>query len=268
MEDGKIEITYKIKTSPLITMFKIEGNKKFSTKDLQECLVIADGDRLNSKALSQSVENLRKFYYEKGYTDAKISLPAVVPDGKGGVIVTVMIEENLRLKVNDVTFEGNTVYTAGELRSVMFNRYSYWNILPFINDFLNAGLLDRKELETDRARVRELYYNKGYLDFKIKDIKITPTADDPEFVDLHFIVEEGSPYVIEQVTLSGNVQLSSETLQKAVLLKAGDTFSFANENGTLQAISAMYEAYRAVEKDELLRLAKEKRKQWHIRNVQ
>ena len=242
MEDGRIEIIYKIKTSPVITMFKIEGNKKFSTKDLQECLVIADGDRLSSKALSQSVENLRKFYYEKGYTDAKISLPAVVPDGKGGVIVTVLIEENLRLKVNDVTFEGNSVYTPGELRSVMFNRYSYWNIVPFINDFLNFGLLDRKELETDRARLRELYYNKGYLDFKIKDIKITPTPDDPEFVDLHFIVEEGSPYVIEQVTVSGNVQISAETLQKAILLKAGDTFSFANENGTLQAISAIYDA--------------------------
>ena len=242
MENGKIEIIYKVKPSPVITMFKLEGNKKFSTKDLQECLVIADGDRLNSKALSQSVENLRKFYQSKGYKDAKITLPAVIPDGKGGVVVTVVIEENLRLKVNDVTFEGNTVFSAGDLSSVMFNRYSYWNLIPFVNDFLNYGLLDRKELETDRARLRELYYNKGYLDFKIKDIKITPTADDPEFVDLHFIIEEGEPYVVEQISVSGNVQLPSDVLQKAVMLKAGDTFSLAKENGTLQAINALYDA--------------------------
>lgn len=36
----------------------------------------------------------------------------------------------------------------------------------------------------------------------------------------------------------------------------------ADEVAAFEAISAMYEAYRAVEKDELLRLAKEKRKQW------
>ena len=35
LPDGKIEITYKITPSPLISVFRIEGNKKFSTKDLQ-----------------------------------------------------------------------------------------------------------------------------------------------------------------------------------------------------------------------------------------
>jgi len=196
MPDGKIEIIYKIKPSPVISVFKIEGNKKFSTKDLQGCLELADGDRLNSGALSRTVENIRKFYLEKVYSYAVIQLPAVLPDGKGGVIVTVKIEENLRLKVHDVTFEGVTAVKERTLRSALFNSYSYWNLVPFINDYLNYGLLDRAELETDRARLRELYYNKGYLDFKVKDIKITPTADDPEFVDLHFIIGDAEPYTV------------------------------------------------------------------------
>ena len=242
MPDGKIEIIYKITPSPIISVFKIEGNEKFSTKDLQECLVIADGDRLSSRALSQSVENLRKFYQEKGYSDAVISLPATIPDGNGGVIVTVKIEENLRLKVNDVTFEGVTVFKERELRSAMYNSYSYWNLLPFINDFLNHGLLDRNELETDRARLRTLYFNKGYLDFKVKDIKLTPTADDPEFVDLHFIVEEGEPYIVDKVTVSGNEKLSSERLLPLVRLKSGEVYSQASRDDTIRTISAVYDA--------------------------
>ena len=242
LPDGKIEIIYKIKPSPVISSFKIEGNKKFSTQDLQDCLEIADGDRLNSGALSKSVENIRKFYLEKGYSDAVISMPAVLPDGKGGVIVTVKIEENLRLKVNDVTFEGVTAFKERELRSVMFNSYSYWNLVPFINDYLNHGLLDRSELETDRARLRELYYNKGFLDFKVKDIKIAPTADDPEYVDIHFIIEEGEPYTVEKVSVSGSERIKAEELMPLLQLKAGDVFSQDAETASIRAISALYDA--------------------------
>ena len=242
LPDGTVEVVFKIKPSPVISMFKLEGNKKFSTRDLQECLEIADGDRLSSKALSKSVENLRKYYIDRGYTDVQIGLPAILPDGNGGVIVTVTIEENLRLKVNDVTFEGVTAFSESELRSVMYNRYSYWNLLPFINDFLNHGLLDRQELETDCARLRELYYNKGYLDFKVADIKITPTADDPEFVDLHFIIEEGEPYVVEKVSIEGNSQVATEIIAPLIRLTAGETFSQAAETATIQAISAIYDA--------------------------
>ena len=242
MPDGKIEITYKITPSPVISIFKIEGNKKFSTRDLQPSLLIVDGERLNSKALSQSVENLRKFYHSKGYTDVLIPPPAVVPDNQGGVIVTVRIEENLRLKVNNVTFEGNTAYSERELKSVLFNRYSLWNIVPFVNDHLNQGMLDRKELETDRARLRELYYNKGFLDFKVKDVKITQSSDDPEFVDLHFILEEGKPSVVDKVTVSGSSAVKGEVLLAMSQLKNGDVYSLEKENATIKAMSALYDA--------------------------
>ncbi|MBE6378262.1 MAG: outer membrane protein assembly factor BamA [Lentisphaerae bacterium] len=241
LPDGKIEITYKITPSPLISVFRIEGNKKFSTKDLQGELTIADGERLSSRALSQSVENLRKFYHGKGYTDVRIPPPEVKPDGKGGVTVTLKIEENLRLKVNNVTFEGNTAYSARELRQVLFNRYSLWNIVPFVNDHLNQGMLDRKELDADRARVRELYYNKGFLDFKVKDVKITQTSDDPEFVDLHFILEEGKPYTVDKITISGNNVIKNEIIEGQIMLKSGEIYSLEKENATIKAIGALYD---------------------------
>ena len=242
LPDGTVEVIYKIKPSPVISVFKLEGNKKFSTRDLQECLEIADGDRLSSKALSKTVENLRKYYADHGYNDAKIGLPAVLPDGSGGVIVTVTIEENLRLKVNDVTFEGISVFDESDLRAVMFNRYSYWNWLPFINDYLNYGLLNREELETDKARLREMYYDRGYLDFKVNDIRMTPDTDDPEFVNLHLVVEEGEPYAVEQVSVSGNSQLATEILLPMIRLKTGENFSLAQENASIQAIRALYDA--------------------------
>ncbi|MCI5780059.1 MAG: outer membrane protein assembly factor BamA [Lentisphaeria bacterium] len=240
--DGKVDVIYRVTPSPVISIFKIEGNKKFSTKDLQKCLKLADGDRLNSRALSESIEELRKFYIEKGYTDVRIDPPAVVPDGKGGVIVTVRITENLRLKVHDVNFEGVTVFKPGELRDAMYNRFSYWNWVPFINDYLNQGLLDRGELETDRARLRELYHNKGYLDFKILDITITPLEKDPEYVDLTVKVEEGAPYTVDKVTVSGATAIPAEELMPLIRLAADKTYSLADETQSVRRIGAVYDA--------------------------
>ena len=240
--DGKIDVTYRVTPSPVISIFKIEGNKKFSTKDLQGCLKLADGDRLNSRALSESIEAMRKFYIEKGYTEVRIDPPAVVPDGKSGVMVTVVIVENLRLKVHDVTFSGVTVFSEGELRSVMFNHFSYWNWVPFINDFLNQGLLDRKELDTDQARIRELYHDKGYLDFKVTEVKVTPLEDDPEYVDIAITVEEGEPYTVDKVSISGNTAIPAEELMPLVRLADGKVFSRADEAQSVRRMSAVYDS--------------------------
>ncbi|MBE6399465.1 MAG: outer membrane protein assembly factor BamA [Lentisphaerae bacterium] len=241
-KDGKINLVYRIKPSPVISVFKLAGNKKFSTKDLQKCLKIADGDRLNSRALSESIEELRKFYIGKGYTDVRIAPPTVVPDGKGGVIVTVTIEENLRLKVHEVRFEGVEVFKERDLRAVMFNRFSYWNWVPFVSKYLNSGLLDRNELVTDRARLRELYHDKGYLDFKIKDIKINPLADDPEYVDLTVMIEEGKPYTLDKITISGTNDIDAKELMPLVKMAAGEVYSLAKETASVKAMMALYDA--------------------------
>ena len=240
-KDGKIHIVYKIKPSPVISIFKIEGNKKFSTADLQKSLLLADGDRLNSKALSDSIEKLRDFYISKGYSDVRIPPPAVVPDGQGGVIVTLKIEENLRLKVNDVNFEGITVFSPRELRSVMYNSYSYWNLVPFINDYLNEGLLSRTELETDRARMREMYHEKGYLDFKITDIKMTPKADDPEYINLDIKIEEGKPYTVDKVSVSGNTALPEKELLSLLKIVPGKVYAKSDENASVKALNMLYD---------------------------
>ena len=144
--DGKVVVIFKIKPSPVISMLKITGNAKFSTKDLLKNFTVTEGDRLSSRNLNETLENLRKFYIGKGYNDVRIPPPSMLPDGKGGVIVTIKIEENLRLKVNKVSFEGAKVFSERELRNVLANSYSYWTLLPFINDYLNNGLLQKEEL--------------------------------------------------------------------------------------------------------------------------
>ena len=76
MPDGKIEIIYRIKPSPVISLFRIEGNKKFDTKDLQDSLLIADGASTEAELIVEKNRNGKigtvklNFYPSKMYFEA------------------------------------------------------------------------------------------------------------------------------------------------------------------------------------------------------
>jgi outer membrane protein insertion porin family len=82
-------------------------------------------------------------------------VPQIIHAPDGTIELTFMIEENLRLKVNDVLFEGATRFSLWDLRHSVANQFSFWNWLPLINDYLHFGIFDRSEIELDKARLRE-----------------------------------------------------------------------------------------------------------------
>ena len=237
---GKVQIVFKVRLKPRISKLKLVGNVKFSTHDLSKELTLAEGALLNDLELRKTLNNLRKFYHDKGYKDVNIGF-AQVPDGPGRAALTIKIQENLRLKVDDVTFEGAEKFSQWDLRHSISNQFSYLNYLPFLNDFFNHGLLDRGELELDKARLRDKYHDEGYLDFKIEDMKLTPDPKDPEYVDINFKVHEGQPYTVGTIAVSGNTTFETPVLLGHVLLQTGKTFSRAKEEASCRAIASLYD---------------------------
>ncbi len=241
LEGDKVRVTFKLKMRPRVAEVRFRGNVKYSTADLSKEISVVSGGILNDVALRESAQKLRTFYVDKGYTDNKVT-PEVLPNEDGSVTLTFLIEENLKLRVNDVAFENTTVFSQWDLQHSIANQYSYFNWIPFVNDFLNYGLLDRRELDIDRARLREKYHDKGYLDFKIDELVMTPETDDPEFVNLTFKITEGEPYKVGTQTIVGNTAFSEEELAQLLLQKSDDVFSSSVEAATAKAISARYGA--------------------------
>ena len=234
-----VDVTFFLKLKERIAKVEIRGNKKFSTGDLGKLITIPEGGLLNSAELRKSAAALRKFYHDRGYRDATVT-PLFIPRGNDTVVV-FQIEEKLRLKVGKVRFEGAKLFSAFELKHSIANAFSFFNYLPFINDYLNFGLFDRHELAADRARLREKYHNKGYLDFRILSVGQTPDPKDPEYVDLLFKVEEGKPYTVGTVTLAGNTIFKNEVLQRYITLKEKKPFSLAQETASVNALTRLYE---------------------------
>ena len=224
-------------------MSKIEfaGNVKFQAHELGKELTLHQGMLFSDKELLQSTRNLRKFYQDRGYLEAKIQLPHIVTAPDGTVSVTFVIEENLRLKVNDVVFEGTTKFSQWDLRHSIANRYNFVNAIPWLRDYIHLGMLDRTELELDKARLRDKYHDEGYLDFKVEDVTVKPTQENPELVDLSFKIKEGSPYKVGKVAVQGNTLFKNEELVPYIRLIENNTFRRGDEERSVRGIISLYE---------------------------
>ncbi|MDD5729138.1 MAG: outer membrane protein assembly factor BamA, partial [Victivallales bacterium] len=208
----QVEIIVKLKVKPRVNKISFEGNRKFPTKDLKLNVVLDSGVPLNDNKLRISANRLRAFYRDKGYNDAQIA-PVIKSLGKDKVDVIFKIDEKLRLKINNVTFTGVQEFSSWTLKNAIANRHSY------LSRFLEVGLLDRPELEKDKARLRKLFWGKGYLDFKVKEVKITHEKDNPEYVDVNFDVYEGKPYKVGKITLLGNQVFKTNELMPLLRIR-------------------------------------------------
>lgn len=233
-KDGKYNITFKLKLHARVSEVIFDGNQKFETADLAKLVNIAADAPLNERNLRDGAAALREFYRDKGYYDAEIS--PLLERGKDNTVKVIFkIKENLKLKVNDVFFAGSNVYSAWTLRHALANQYSYFNWIGF----LNLGLLDREALEVDKVRLRDMYWNKGYLDFKIKSLKIAADESDPEFVNLYFELDEGKPYTVSAIKTEGAKSFSADEIKALAPIAIGSTFDYRSENAAKSAILAL-----------------------------
>lgn len=234
LADGKINVVLKLRARPRVKKFVFSGNKKFSTVDLQKEISLVEDMPLNDNKLRLSANKLRAFYKGKGYNEAQVSTQ-LKPLGKGWIEVVFKIKEHLRLKVDNVKFVGATVYSQWTLKNAIANRHSYLSWL------FDVGLFNKAELKNDKLRLRELYWNKGYLDFKVKKITIVPDRKDPEYINITFYIYEGKPYKIAKISLAGNKVYPTRELLPLLNLAKGQVFDNLKVNQAKKNIAAKYE---------------------------
>ncbi|OQA86334.1 MAG: Outer membrane protein assembly factor BamA precursor [Lentisphaerae bacterium ADurb.Bin242] len=241
--DGKIDIIFKLLPKPVVSEIRFEGNKKYPDKKLMEEVKVVPNVPLNDMTLRNSADALRKFYAGKGLNDALVE-PVFEKIDANHIRVIFKIKENLRLRVGDVSFKtvkgGEiTVYKPDELRDHLANRSSFFSH-PWFSWAFDYGLLDREELGRDKIRLRDLYWKKGYLDFKITDVQIAEASSNPEIANITFVVEEGEPYKVGKITFTGTQRFKPDELAGLIPMKPGQTYSNETERASADLIDHKY----------------------------
>jgi outer membrane protein insertion porin family len=146
--------------------------------------------------------------------------------------VTFVVNEGPRVRVVEIQFEGNQIFSDGKLRSQM----KYVQESGLITRLRSRDILDREKLDFDLRRVTFYMRSKGYLQARTGEPRVEGLGPRRTgfFLPLPFLssvdeglrvtvpVSEGKLYRIGSIKIEGNSIYSEQVIQNVIGLKSGD----------------------------------------------
>ena len=206
VEDGAVRLTFVVIEKNLVREIAFIGNRGLPDSRLVGELGFKKGDYLDTILAESAVETLTQAYRKKGFVSAKVELNrAKLPLGR----VEYVIDEGARTKVAAIRFRGNNQLPTSDLRKVLKTKKRTL--------FLWPADLDSDLVDKDIVRLQEAYQRKAFLNAGItSQVEFSP---DKKKAYVTFVVDEGPPYIVNQIALHGNTFLDEQILRQDLKLR-------------------------------------------------
>lgn len=221
--------------APIINDIQAVGNRRLNDDEIAQ--IVADtrllaGTPVDEFQVDRAIRAIEERYRSKGYFNVDVTLDEKELADSG--IVLLRIREGERIRVTDIRFEGNTSYTARQLRPELNTKTA---------GVFERGPVDDEVLTRDVAALVTFYRDRGYLDVRT-DFKITPSPNGKEAI-VTFLVEEGPLYTLRAVRLREiegipEGTFTSEQIVGLMEIKPGDAFALRDVTRSLEAVRRAY----------------------------
>ena len=226
--DEGLSLTILVKENFILGDLSYDGNKKIKDRKFEDEVSLSKGQRLRPNTLHETAKKIKELYEEKGYLNAEINPVLEIPveestlfDGRAKDLVRNVvfnIQENDKIKIGKIIFEGNESYSDLRLRWTMKETkqqrwYMFWR-----------STFDDKKFDEDLNLVSTYYRNKGYRDFRIVSDTIQ-FSENKKMLNLVVTVDEGPQYKYRHFSWEGMTLFDEEMLQRSLGLESGDQYS-------------------------------------------
>ena len=249
---GKVRLIVTVTERPKVSEFAFEGNTKLSTTTIKEKLDTAGIPLKRNVPLRESdVQRIKRAikdaYEAEGFASAEI-VPEVEEVGANLRKVTFRVDEGVKVKIGEINFEGNEVYSDGRLRGAMkkikekslfrmFSKKTVWN---------------KENWGEDSENVKKYYLNRGYKDVVVGEPKVELVARNPEgetqkkkkFRAVVAVpVQEGGRFKLGSLRLSGNTVFPEDRLRRLYEVEGGgkDWYNHATIEAGNEALRNIYQ---------------------------
>ena len=153
-------------------------------------------------------------YNSKGYRDAIIVRDSVYKIDDRNLGIDLVIDEGNKYYYRNVTWTGNTKYTAETLNGILGIQKG---------DVYNKELLDKNlNYSETTLDISSLYMDDGYLFFRVDPVELRVENDS---IDLELRLNEGKQARIKNVTLAGNTKTYDHVVLRELYTRPGQLFS-------------------------------------------
>ena len=232
---GKVRLIVTVRERPKVTEFEFKGNKKVSTTTLREKLDTAGISlKRNVPLRTTEVQQIRQAlideYAKEGYASATVE-PTQEEVGPNLRKVVFVVDEGAKIKIGEIRFEGNEVFSDGNLRHALKKAKQRSWLRPF-----GKKLIWNKEAwGEDSENLKKFYMSRGYKDVVVGEPKVDLIARNPEGATqkekkfnmvVSIPVQEGRAFKLGSIRLAGVTVFPEERLLKYYEVKPGKTYNY------------------------------------------
>jgi len=229
---GGIKITFRVKEKPLISKISIVGAKEVSQEKIKEVIQQKPNQILDEKKIGESKEKIKELYSKEGLGLAVISTD--LKPGAEGTELVFKIDENKALRVEKITFEGNTVFSTRKLKHFMKTKEK--GIFSFIT---GSGKYRDEVIDRDVAFITYQYLNQGYLKIQVDKPDVIPMPGG-KGLELRFRLREGPRYKVRNIEITGDILTTKEELLSKFNTMKGNYYSQKIVEDDLMALTELY----------------------------
>src|SRR5580698_5560812 len=241
------DITFVVTERRIVRSIKYDGMKSITTSEIL--------DRFKERKVGLSTESqydpnrvqrgkvvLQEYLAERGRQFATVE-PEIHQVPPASLEVVYKVDEGPKVKVGEITFDGNEHFSALLVKRAMKNLHAIGIPYSIFLEELFAKTYDSTKLEEDQQRIQQFYQDNGYFTahttgakveivdvgggkFRLPLIKGTKLG---KAANIHVSIEEGRLYHLNKINFVG-VKLfrTPDSLMKPVFqMQEGDVFSTA-----------------------------------------
>ena len=239
--DGGVKIYLDVTERPVLRSVDYVGLDKVKRSEVrdkivEERIIVREGGPLSRGELERLEVAIKELYRDKGYRFAEVSY-ALEPVDDNEVRAVFEIDEGDRVRIGEVDFEGNTVYSDLRLQWAMKGTKE----TNLINRLLRKDIYNPAKLEEDLEKVRELYRKAGYKNVLLgePDLDISQRGSKRR-MELTIPVEEGERYRFGEITIEGNETYSDQALLRVFRNKPGSWLKADLIDEGLESVRDLY----------------------------
>ena len=211
-----------VKESKLVRSMKKTRDKRlqnfFSSKKFQE------------KEYDNDKRSLIAAFNEAGYRDARIVKDTMYYVEPNRLQIDFEIDEGRQYFFRDITWTGNSVYSAESLYQVLkINKGDVYDVVTMEKRLFGGG-------KQSDMYVSQLYRDNGYLFFQIEPVELNIEGDS---VDVEMRVVEGKPATLNNIVINGNDLTNERVIRRQLFTYPGNLFSQSEFERSIREIASM-----------------------------
>ena len=226
-EKVKIQkITFKgadhVKESKLVRSMKKTRDKRlqnfFSSKKFQE------------KEYDNDKRSLIAVFNEAGYRDARIVKDTMYYVEPNRLQIDFEIDEGKQYFFRDITWTGNSVYSAETLNQVLkIKKGDVYDVVTMEKRLFGGG-------KQSESYVSQYYRDNGYLFFQLDPVELNIEGDS---VDVEMRIVEGKPATLNNIVINGNDLTNERVIRRQLFTYPGYLFSQTDFERSIREIASM-----------------------------